>query len=290
MAGLGGRAEIAAWRVWGGQRALATGASGLGPPVGAFLCLAGVGSGRTGGDSVVCPTAAQSWRGRVPGPHGERPGDTCSVSPRGGGQRKVCSALRRAGRPRSRRPWGPVLRGTPWLPEVTCGRSSCPGRAWGRDAAQLPGRGLQAFCPEAAAATQPGPGPVLRLGTEVGFARALPSPQWRPAGQVAPGRHSSADGGVCRRSATGGRWPGRRGRAPADRPSLCVQSGPGTARPMLGRALCLLHLRPPLSVAMSVWGHSCDPRDPKGGVTWRRPGGRQVGVSPPALAFSLLRG
>lgn len=66
VAGLRGSVEIVAWRVRGGQRALATGASRVSPPVGVFLCLGVRWKGRQS-DAVVGPGAAQSWRGRVPG-------------------------------------------------------------------------------------------------------------------------------------------------------------------------------------------------------------------------------
>lgn len=65
VAGLRGSVEIVAWRVRGGQRALATGASRVSPPVGVFLVW-GVWRGRQSG-AVVGPGAAQSWRDRAPG-------------------------------------------------------------------------------------------------------------------------------------------------------------------------------------------------------------------------------
>lgn len=83
VAGLRGSVEIVAWRVRGGQRALATGASRVSPPVGVFLCWGGGVEGPAERSSGG-PGAAQSWRGRAPG------------ATRGAGgrhvQRQVCSA------------------------------------------------------------------------------------------------------------------------------------------------------------------------------------------------------
>lgn len=70
VAGLRGSVEIVAWRVRGGQRALATGASRVSPPVGVFLCRGG--GGRAGRAEQLRAGVAEP-----PGPHGQQAGDTC---------------------------------------------------------------------------------------------------------------------------------------------------------------------------------------------------------------------
>lgn len=72
VAGLRGSVEIVAWRVRGGQRALATGASRVSPPVGVFLCLGG---GRA--TQWWAPEQLRAGVAESPGPHGEQAGDTC---------------------------------------------------------------------------------------------------------------------------------------------------------------------------------------------------------------------
>lgn len=76
VAGLRGSVEIVAWRVRGGQRALATGASRVSPPVGVFLCWGGGWKGRQSG-AVVAPEQLRAGVAEPPGPHGEQAGDTC---------------------------------------------------------------------------------------------------------------------------------------------------------------------------------------------------------------------
>lgn len=75
VAGLRGSVEIVAWRVRGGQRALATGASRVSPPVGVFLVW-GVWRGRQSG-AVVAPEQLRAGVAEPPGPHGQQAGDTC---------------------------------------------------------------------------------------------------------------------------------------------------------------------------------------------------------------------
>lgn len=63
VAGLRGSVEIVTWRVWGGQRVLAT-ASGVSPP----------GGGRTGRATQWCaPEQLRAGMAESPGPH-ERAG------------------------------------------------------------------------------------------------------------------------------------------------------------------------------------------------------------------------
>lgn len=95
VAGLRGSVEIVAWRVRGGQRALATGASRVSPPVGVFLCLGGA-ERRSGGPRSSSELAWPSPRGHT----GSRRVTRAEAG--------VLSTLQRAGWPCSRRQWGPL--------------------------------------------------------------------------------------------------------------------------------------------------------------------------------------
>lgn len=89
VAGLRGSVEIVAWRVRGGQRALATGASRVSPPVGVFLC---------GGGGVEGPAERSSSELAWPSPRGHTGSRRATRAEAG-----VLSTLQRAGWPCSRR-------------------------------------------------------------------------------------------------------------------------------------------------------------------------------------------
>lgn len=183
-----------------------------------------------------------------PGPHAARNGRVTRaafLTPGRQAEAGVLSTLHRAGWSRARRQWGPLRAGGPGPerdPVVSRGHVWAESVSWDslgtRCSPPARARRLADLLSEAtAAAVRPGPGRVPWLVTALGFARALQSHRGGPGKSLGCRRRRFPEqrhGGplawpqgpcpVCCRPVRS--W------SPAGRTRVCVQPGPGTARPV----------------------------------------------------------